>query len=189
MKKDWDLSQAAFDQLLSWLNPDREEAGKKYEQIRVRLIKMFTCRGCVTPEDLADDTINRVASKVPEIAPSYTGDPALYFLGVAHNVCLEHFRKKPEPEPPPLPDDSEQKEQMDECLGQCMERLTAKNRQLILDYYREEKHSKIDHRKELAQRLGIALNALRIQACRIRASLQQCVFECLNRAEVSASGA
>jgi hypothetical protein len=70
-----------------------------------------------------------------------------------------------------------------------MERLTAKNRQLILEYYRSEEHSKIDNRKELAQRLGIALNALRIQACRIRANLQQCVFECLKHAEASAARA
>ena len=176
-----DLTQEAFDHLLAWLNPEREQAGRKYEEIRRRLIKIFTCRGCLTPEDLADDTINRVARKVPEIAPSYVGDPAIYFLGVAHNVCLEHFRRKPEPEPPPQPEESERKEQLDECLERCMERLTAKNRQLILEYYREEEHSKIDHRKELARRLGIALNALRIQACRIRASLQECVFECLKQ--------
>lgn len=181
-----DLSQETFDRLLAWLNPNREQAGKKYEEIRLRLIKIFTCRGCLTPEDLADDTINRVARKVPEIAPSYVGDPALYFLGVAHNVCLESFRKKPEPEPPPEADNPERKEQLDECLERCMQRLTAKNRRLILDYYREEQHAKIDHRKELAQRLGIALNALRIQACRIRASLQECVFECLKQAEASA---
>ena len=60
---------------------------------------------------------------------------------------------------------------------------------VILEYYREEEHSKIDHRKELAQQLGIALNALRIQACRIRASLQECVFECLKQAEASAARA
>ena len=188
MKRDWELSQEIFDQLLSWLNPDREGAGRKYEEIRRRLIKIFTCRGCLTPEDLADDTINRVARKVPEIAPSYVGDPALYFLGVAHNVCLEHFRRKPEPEPPPQPDESERKEQMDECLEHCMQRLTPKSRELILEYYRAE-DSKIDHRKELAQQLGIALNALRIQACRIRANLQQCVFECLKQAEASAARA
>src|SRR6185436_13374105 len=96
---------------------------------------------------------------------------------------------KPEPDPEPQPDESERKEQLDECLERCMERLTAKNRQLILEYYREEELSKIGHRKELAQRLGIALNALRIQACRIRASLQECVFECVNRAEASAARA
>jgi len=184
MKKDWDFSQEAFDQLLSWLNPDREEAGRKYEEIRRRLIKIFTCRGCMTSEDLADDTINRVTKKVPEIAPTYAGDPALYFLGVAHNVCLEYFRKKPEPDPPPQRDESERKEQLDECLEQCMQRLTSKNRELILEYYHEEKHSKIDHRKELAQKLGIALNALRIQACRIRAGLQECVFECVKQSAI-----
>ena len=78
---------------------------------------------------------------------------------------------------------------MDECLEHCMQQLTPKSRELILEYYREEEHSKINHRKELAQRLGIALNALRIQACRIRANLQQCVFECLKQAEASAARA
>jgi RNA polymerase sigma factor (sigma-70 family) len=184
-KKGWDLSQEAFDQLLSWLNPDREAAGTKYEEIRRRLIKIFTCRGCLTPQDLADDTINRVAKRVSEIAPSYVGDPALYFLGVAHNVCLEYFRKKPEPEPPPPDDPSEQKEEVDECLEQCMQRLTPATRELILEYYREEKHSKIDHRKEQAQRLGIAMNALRIQAHRIRAKLQECVFDCLKQGAIA----
>jgi len=183
--KGWDLSQEAFDQLLSWLNPDRESAGTKYEEIRRRLIKIFTCRGCLTPQDLADDTINRVAKRVSEIAPSYVGDPALYFLGVAHNVCLEYFRKKPEPEPPPPDDPSEQKEKVDECLEQCMQRLNPKTRELILEYYREEKHSKIDHRKELAQQLGIAMNALRIQAHRIRAKLQECVFDCLKQGAIA----
>ena len=180
-KKGWDLSQEAFDQLLSWLNPDREAAGTKYEEIRRRLIKIFTCRGCLTSEDLADDAINRVARKVSEIAPSYVGDPALYFLGVAHNVCREYFRKKAEPEPAPPDDPSDQKEKVDECLEQCMQRLTPKTRELILEYYREEKHPKIDHRKELALQLGIAMNALRIQAHRIRAKLQECVFDCLKQ--------
>lgn len=181
MKNGWDLSPESFDRLLAWLNPDREQAGRKYEEIRRRLIKIFICRGCLTSEDLADDTINRVAKRVSEIAPSYVGDPALYFVGVAHNVCLEYFRRKPAPEPP-LPDDpTEQKEKMDECLGQCMQRLSPPQRKLILEYHREEKHLKIDHRKELAQQLGIAMNALRIQAHRIRARLQECVFECLKQ--------
>jgi len=181
-KKDWDLSQEAFDRLLSWLNRDRETAGKKYEEIRRRLIKIFSCQGCIGAEDLADETINRVARKLPEICPTFVGDPTLYFLGVAHNVCLEYFRKKPEPEPPPpLADPPEQKEKLDVCLEECLQRLTPKSRELILEYYHEEKHSKIDHRKELAQRLGIALNASRIQAHRIPAKLQECVFECVKQ--------
>jgi DNA-directed RNA polymerase specialized sigma24 family protein len=113
----------------------------------------------------------------------------LPYFRVSPQCLPEHFRKKPEPEPPPQPDESDRKEQLDECLEQCMQQLTSKNRQLILEYYREEKHSKIDHRKELAQRLGIALNALRIQACRIRSILQQSVFHCLNQFEATAARA
>jgi len=39
MKKEWVLTQEAFDRLLGWLDPDRESAGEKYEAIRLRLIK------------------------------------------------------------------------------------------------------------------------------------------------------
>src|SRR5262245_21687271 len=58
-----DMTPEEFDRLLLWLNPDRDKAGEKYEWIRKRLIKIFVCRGCNVPEELADKTINRVARK------------------------------------------------------------------------------------------------------------------------------
>jgi len=180
-KIEWDLTPEAFEQLLFWLNPNREQAGRKYEEIRRKLIKIFTCRGCVCPEELADETMNRVTRKVPEIIGNYVGDPSLYFCGVAHNVHLEYVRKKPNLLPPPAPDPPEETERDYECLEQCMERLTSKSRELVLEYYQAEKRAKIDRRKELASRLGIAVNALRIRAHRIRANLQECVFECTKR--------
>ena len=180
-KKEWELTQEAFEKLLGWLGPDRDQAGKKYEAIRRKLIFILTCRGCTCPEDLADDTINRVARKLPEINDSYKGDPSLYFYGVAHKVHLEYVRKMPDPMPSPAPDPPEELEQKYECLEQCMKRLTSKSRELVLEYYQEEKQAKIDQRKELANRLGMAVNALRIRAHRIRASLQECVFECLKQ--------
>jgi DNA-directed RNA polymerase specialized sigma24 family protein len=63
-----------------------------------------------------------------------------------------------------------------------MERLTPDNRNLVLKYYQEEKRARIDHRKRLAEKLGIAVNALRIRAHRIRASLEECVQKCLEEA-------
>ena len=68
VKKQWSLTKEAFDSLLSWLDPDREWAGEKYEVIRARLIKVFAYRGCHTPEELADETINRVAKKIDEVS-------------------------------------------------------------------------------------------------------------------------
>ena len=181
MNKEWVLTQEAFDKLLTWLDPDREQAGKKYEEVRLRLIKIFTCRGCTEAEALADETINRVTGKVQTLAEDYTGDPALYFYGVAHKIHLEYLRRKPGPVLPPPTDHSDEIEQEYDCLEQCMERLTPDNRELVLQYYQEEKQAKINHRKRLAEQLGIALNALRIRAYRIRATLQQCVQSCLQQ--------
>jgi DNA-directed RNA polymerase specialized sigma24 family protein len=97
-------------------------------------------------------------------------------------VHLEYLRRKPVPLLPPPNDGSEDLEKEYACLEKCMQNLTPGNRVLVLQYYQEEKRAKIDQRKKLADRLGIALNALRIRACRIRSSLQQCVQTCINEA-------
>jgi len=173
------LTRESWENLLSFLGPDSETAGRKYEEIRVRLIRVFACRGATEPEELADETINRVANKSGSLLDSYVGDPALYFLGVARLVLHESVRPDPVGLPIPEPDPWEEKETLDQCLELCMDKLTPKNRALILDYYRGEKGAKIDRRKQLAERLGIRLNALRIRAHRIRGNLQGCVSECV----------
>lgn len=182
MNKDWILTQESFDALLAWLDPTRETAGQKYEDIRLRLIKIFSCRGCCEPEDLADETINRVSKKLREIESSYSGDPARYFYGVANKVHLEYLRRRPAPIPPVRPEASDDIEKEYACLELCIQKLTPNNRVLVLQYYQAEKRAKIDHRKQLAEQLGIALNALRIRAYRIRASLQKCVHSCVGEA-------
>jgi DNA-directed RNA polymerase specialized sigma24 family protein len=182
MKKNWVLTQEAFDALLGWLDPNSERAGEKYEDIRRRLVKIFSCRGCAEPEDLADETINRVTSKLPSVEANFVGDPSRYFYGVANKVHLEYRRRKPVPDPPPAPSYDENIEKEFDCLERCMEKLTAENRLLVIEYYQDEQQAKIDHRKRLAEQLGITINALRIQAFRIRVSLLECVTTCLQAA-------
>jgi DNA-directed RNA polymerase specialized sigma24 family protein len=180
------LTQDEFDALLAWLDPDRDQAAHKYEEIRSRLIKIFVCRGCPVAEDLADETIDRVAGKVEGVAPSYVGNPALYFYGVAKKVYHEWLRRLPAPLPapdpvpvvdpdPPVPDPEY------DCLMECMKVLAPKDEQLILDYYQEEKQAKIDHRKKLAEGLGIGLNTLRIKVYRLRGRLQECVEQLMKQ--------
>jgi len=173
------LDQESFNKLLDWLGPDRERAGQRYEEIRCNLIRVFARRGCPIAEELSDETIDRVTRKVLEIADSYVGDPCLYFYGVAHNVYLEYVKKRPDPLPQPQPDPSDEKECRLSCLDHCMERLDPDSREIILEYYQDEKRAKIDHRKELALRLGITLNTLRMRVHRIKLILQQCVVGCL----------
>src|SRR5215475_6812289 len=119
MNKDWHLSQDAFDALLDWLDSDREQAGIKYEEIRARLVKIFTGRSCVEAEDLADETINRVTSRLSAIKEEFTGDRTRYFFGVANKVYLEYMRRK-SPQPPPVSSaDSKQVELEYRCLEYC----------------------------------------------------------------------
>jgi DNA-directed RNA polymerase specialized sigma24 family protein len=182
MKTEWILTKESFDALLAWLDTNPDAAARKYEQIRARLIKIFLCRGCLESEDLADETIDRVARRLNDIEATFTGDPARYFYGVANKIHLEYLRRKPMPRPPVSVDDTEQDSREYECLERCMQQLSPKNRELVLEYYQEERWAKIDHRKRLADQLGIALNALRIRACRIRASLLECVKNCVHTA-------
>lgn len=185
-RKGWDLTQEAFDELLAWLNPDREQAAKKYEDIRNRLIRIIMHRGCPPAEELADKTINKVARRVREIKMDYKGDPALYFYGVARNVISDYFRSKVEEVPiepevlsvPPAsePDESEREHA---CLEKCLGEMNQPDRELLLDYYSEDGGPKIEHHKDLARRRGITVNALRILVCRLRARFKKCMRECL----------
>lgn len=184
METKWVLSQDEFDRLLLWLSPDgdRERAGERYEDIRHGLVNIFNYRGCVGAEDLADETINRVAKKLGEIMDAYQGEPEPYFYGVAKKIYLEYIRRKPAPVPLPVPaEDSEELAERHDCLDECMGRLPPDGRELIVHYYQGEKQAKIDARKELGERLKLNNNALRARAHRIRERLEKCVRECLAR--------
>ena len=66
-------------------------------------------------------------------------------------------------------------------LRECLRSLPRENRELIIEYYREDGRAKIEDRKALAEKLGISLNALFSRAKRIRDRLEQCVTQRLKR--------
>jgi RNA polymerase sigma factor (sigma-70 family) len=183
-KEKWALTREAFDRLLAWLDPDREQAGRKYEEIYSTLIKRFTRYGCNVPEELADITINRVARKLPEIEPTYVGDPAPYFYAVAYKVYQEWLRW---PETVPLPQTDlpappeDEMDSVQACLRRCIRHLNQRDQEVILQYYQGEKQVKIRLRKELALRLGLSLPALRLLAQRIRQKLKKLILLCLKQ--------
>lgn len=183
--KIWRLTEEGFDSFLSRLDADRERAGEKYESIRSKLISFFQWRGAQFAEDHADETINRVIRKIAE--GDHIRDPFTYVYGVARMVALEVARQRErnlsaldslravEPE---KRDDSNTRL---ECLSHCLQKLPERDRQMITEYYRDEKGEKIDRRRLLAERLGIPLNALRIRALRIREKLGSCLEGCLKK--------
>ncbi len=176
------LTREGLEALLAHLGPDRNKAGEKYEEIRRRLVRLFEWRGCPSPEDLTDETINRVARRMAEGVELRSADPYGYFCGVAHLVYKEVLRRAnrertafesdawlPEPAEEPVDD-----ERLD-ALQQCLEKVPPEQRHLVLVYHRGENN--IRGRKDLSEQLGIPMNALRIRVHRIRRKLEDCVRE------------
>jgi DNA-directed RNA polymerase specialized sigma24 family protein len=168
----WTLEQPAFYELLNWFDPDTETAGRHYELIRQKLITLFRYRACVFPDELADETINRVARKLPQIKHNYVGSPARYFYGVAKRVYLEYIRAKPVRKLLPTPVVEEDVEGLFQRLDYALSRLEQADRELVLSYYQGDGQSKIAHRKNLADQLGVNLSTLRTRIHRIRFQLR-----------------
>lgn len=174
------LEPADFDRLLTWLDPDSDRAGQLYESIRWRLIAILASRGCHFPEELADEVIDRVARRVKDIEATYTGDKAIYFLGVMNNVHHEYLRRPTVPRLVVASDDEVQvKEQTYVCLDQCLAKLSPHAREIIQQYYAEDKQAKISLRKRIAAKFGVTGSNLRLRALRIRAKLQTCIEQCM----------
>ena len=194
----WGLTAEAFEKLLGCLDPNRERAGHKYEDIRRRLIKYFECRRCQFPEDQADETINRVARKISDGCEIWTSDPASYFYGVARYVLKEYW-SSPDRDflpldslptvahtagQPPSIDSLQSERSMEsrlQALDHCIQELSPEDRDALLQYYQGEKGDKVRNRKNLARQLAIPVNALRIKVHRIRKRLEAEVNEYMER--------
>lgn len=176
-----DLTPEDFERLLLWLNPDLEEAAKMYEKIRLDLIRKFASHNCRLPDRLADITFDRIAEVLPE---SYVGRPEPFVNRVAYYVLREYWAKEVihvelTDDLPLIVDDDEDIEVVFACLEDCIETMSGDKQQLIRDYYRGDKATKIRQRKELADSLDLELPVLRLKALRIRKTLKGCIEECL----------
>jgi DNA-directed RNA polymerase specialized sigma24 family protein len=190
------LTFEQFETFLAHLAPDREHAGTRYKDIHRRLVGLFAW--CESPEDVADEAINRVARRLAQSTELQVENSFAYFSGVAHHVAQEMLRERErerraaveaasitarEPEPELKTDACYA------CLSNCLARLPVDQRRLILEYYVDGHGSRARHRKRMAHELRIGLNALRIRACRIRRQLVMCCTRCMAESERARGGA
>ena len=181
------LTPEAFAILLARLGPDAERAGAAYEALRRTLVEFFTWRGTETPEDCADETLDRLARRLSDGAP--VESIARYTHGIARLVLLEYWRR-PDARRAALEQvearaqlapDSPDEDALHECLDRCLGELPEDGRKLILEYYVAEGRTRIERRKHLAQVLGLSDAALRNRAQRLRDRLEGCLAACLSR--------
>lgn len=177
-----------FEALLRLFSDNREEAGKFYEAVRRRLVQFFLSKQCDHAEQLADETLNRVARKADMFDPAKNVRPATFVFGFASKVYLEYWRGRDRTAVPldeqaiertEAPDAALRDETEFECLDACLQVLSVEHRDLVIKYYSKEGPEKIEMRKQLAEFLGVSMDVLHMRVFRIRQSLRKCVSDCL----------
>jgi DNA-directed RNA polymerase specialized sigma24 family protein len=171
------------------LGPDRERAGERYEALRARLLRFFAGRGSNRPEELTDESFDRVGRRLAGGEIVHTGDVGRYLLGVARNVLREEWSRDRRHGTGEAVDESLRapagspgtEEASLACLDRCLEALAPETRDLVLGYYDWQGGEQLRQRRALAMRLGIGLNALRIRMHRLRSRLEDCTRTCLER--------
>jgi DNA-directed RNA polymerase specialized sigma24 family protein len=188
-KREWTLTAHAFHRLLNWLDEGASSGGREYLEMRRRLVAYFDRKNCSAPDELADETLNRVARRLEEENISESETPAAkYCYIVARFVFMEYLRAAQKARV--LSNDArhqlygidhekETQEKLLNCLEHCTDKLDSLNRDMILRYYTGQERIKIENRRGLATSLGISMNALSIRACRIREKIEGCVRQCV----------
>jgi DNA-directed RNA polymerase specialized sigma24 family protein len=175
-----------LDGLLARLDPDRDRAGEKYEDLRGKLIGFFERHECHPAQYWADQTLAILAKKNQR---GGLADVIAFAFGIARKVrfTAQHNMRRETPlddaaTGPIVAGNEENRliEQIDRetrlrWLERCMRRLATEDSSLVLDYYAAEAISNKEHRQKIAQRFGLTAQALRTRASRLRDKLEECV--------------
>jgi DNA-directed RNA polymerase specialized sigma24 family protein len=181
-----------LESLITLLDADsKAPPGTGYQLVRLKLIKYFEWQRCVAVEELADETIDRVARRIAQ--GQQIENLMGYFYGVARLVHKEYERaqlkqlrafatlpQSTEEVEEDNDDDAEAAKQHLECSRKCLQDLSEPDRSLIVAYCQPDERSKKERRQDLAMKLGIKRENLRLKAFRIREKLDKCVADCLN---------
>ncbi len=185
----------ALQALLALLHSDPVEAADAYRRLQQRLVRFFNLTAASDPEQLADETIDRLARRAAKDAAGVPADnasadglspvvhsPATLAFGTAREVLQEDLGRS-------QPNDQEvrewfarttnardpNRERRQVILRSCLSRLSSERRRLLESYYGWSPSHKGEYHLQLAQSLGLNLDALRNRAFRSRVQLEACV--------------
>lgn len=180
----WTLDRRSLDSLLSRLHPDREQASHAYEALRERLIHFFEWNHTHTPQELADETLDRLARRLSTKEDEIL-DPAKFAAAIARLLLKEHWRERGRREAAlaamaesypglaKMEAESARQEERMAALEQCLQAIPEASRSLIERYFSAESRTQIQQRLRLAEEYGISISALRNRVMRIRAELER----------------
>lgn len=183
----YEITEDGFNNLIKWLAKGGKEPGNKYEEIRSNLINYLSWKGCNNPGELADEAINIVASKLPQLAQEYEGEPVRYFLGVARNLVKRqnsapnlYVELSPNLKAPENNDEEEPSldEIISKCKKECLHKLPESKKKLICSYYKNGGKQDGDFREMMATENDMHAHTLRVNIFRIRQVLKKCFVKC-----------
>lgn len=168
------LTRDAWDRFLRALAPEPSLAASRYERLRNRLIALYRWRGLPCPEDLADETFDRVALRLGR-GSIVEAEVGAHLYGVARRIVWAASRRRREQplDPAAAPEISAASDPDDPLtrLCQCLDELPRAERHTLLAYEAPLRRDRVRRRRELAAELGIPMNALRVRVHRLRARL------------------
>jgi DNA-directed RNA polymerase specialized sigma24 family protein len=166
------MESSTVDPILALLDPNPNDAERKLTQLRTSIILYFRSRGCLDPEDLADEVIYRAIRRLRQGVDCSAGLKA-YCRGIAKFVLIEERRRvradllsenvnlAERPAPQKLSDSEKAI-----LVKDCLKFLSREEAKLLSVYYWQD-------RKELAASLGVTANCLRIRVSRLLFKLSQ----------------
>jgi DNA-directed RNA polymerase specialized sigma24 family protein len=169
------LTRDAWDRFLRALAPEPSLAASRYERLRNRLIALYRWRRLPCPEDLADETFDRVALRLGR-GSIVEAEVGAHLYGVARRIVWETSRRRRREQPldpaaaPEIPALSDADDPLTR-LCQCLDELPRTERHTLLAYEAPLRRDRVRRRRELAAELGIPINALRVRVHRLRARL------------------
>jgi RNA polymerase sigma factor (sigma-70 family) len=185
---DRSITADGFARLLRRLDDDAERAAHEYERLRRALVKFFDWRGALSPEECADEALDRLIRRLEE--NTVVESVRAYAHGIARLVLLERQRA---PMTSPLEEiadfaqtpaaQADEDQGLRACFDTCLEKMPTEERSVVTAYYEGERRAKILNRRRLATSLGVSDNALRIRVRRVRDKLERCVETCVGHQE------
>ncbi len=192
------LQDREFQLLLTTLGDSSERGAHEYLNLHKRITALFINWQSCAPEDLADETLSRLAHQLTEGKEISSDRRSAYVHGIAKNIRREHWRicetckqrirRNDENDGDSLDslpaisladkEEANEKERMLDCLDQCLEKINEEERFLLLEYYSEDKTQKIVTRDRMATRLKLTSGALRQRVWKLRTPLRDCINEC-----------
>lgn len=191
-------SLEGFERLFAFLDADAERAAAKYEQVRLRLLKLFAWRGATPAGEFVDRTVERVIRRLSDGGERSVAEPFQYFYGVAMAVLREsglgHADAEPiaaeavpaDPNAPaaatPRPADNPElladAKRRTPALRASIDELVPEYRHLFFDYHRSRSGT---WREELAAARGVPLTALRLRVHGLRSAVEKSVVKRMNQ--------